>query len=68
MKTLTGRSPGEEIDRIRFAEVARLLVETNLTLDTIAERAGFRHPQYMAEAFRKREGMTPGEFRKRRKI
>ena len=68
MKALTGRSPGEEIDRIRFAEVARLLVETNLTLDTIAERAGFRHPQYMAEAFRKREGMTPGEFRKRRKI
>lgn len=68
MKALTGRSPGEEIDRIRFAEVSRLLVETNLTLDTIAERAGFRHPQYMAEAFRKREGMTPGEFRKRRKI
>ena len=68
MKALTGRSPGEEIDRIRFAEVARLLIETDLTLDVIAERAGFRHPQYMAEAFRKRTGSTPGEFRRRRKI
>jgi LacI family transcriptional regulator len=67
MKLLTGRSPGEEIDRIRFSEVERLLIETDLTLDAIAERAGFRHPQYMAEAFRKRSGMTPGEFRRRRK-
>jgi LacI family transcriptional regulator len=68
MKALTGRSPGEEIDRIRFAAVERLLVETDLTLDTIAERAGFQHPQYMAEAFKKRQGLTPGEFRRRRKI
>lgn len=68
MKALTGRSPGEEIDRIRFAVVERLLVETDLTLDSIAERAGFQYPQYMAEAFRKRHGMTPGEFRRRRKI
>jgi LacI family transcriptional regulator len=67
MKALTGRSPGEEIDRIRFAEVERLLIETDLTLDAIAERAGFKHPQYMAEAFRNRHDMTPGEFRKRRK-
>jgi LacI family transcriptional regulator len=67
MKALMGRSPGEEIDRIRFAEVARLLAETDLTLDAIAERAGFQHPQYMAEAFRKRHDMTPGEFRRRRK-
>lgn len=68
MKALTGRSPGEEIDRIRFAAVARLLVETDLTLDSIAERAGFRHPQYMAEAFKRRYDLTPGEFRRRRKI
>lgn len=67
MKLLTGRSPGEEIARIRFGEVERLLIETDLTLDSIAERAGFKHPQYMAEAFRKRQGVTPGEFRRRRK-
>lgn len=68
MKTLIGRSPGEEINRIRFAAVEKLLAQTNLTLDAIAARCGFTHPQYMAEAFRKRSGLTPGEFRKRRAI
>jgi len=65
MKSLIGRSPGEEISRLRFAAVEKLLTQTNLTLDAIAERCGFNHPQYMAEAFRKRKGITPGEFRKR---
>jgi LacI family transcriptional regulator len=64
MKALIGRSPGEEITRIRFSHVERLLTQTDLTLDAIAERAGFKHPQYMAEAFHKRTGMTPGAFRK----
>lgn len=68
MKSIIGRSPGEEINRIRFGQVETLLAQTDLTLDAIAQRAGFQHPQYMAEAFRKRAGITPGEFRKRRNI
>lgn len=68
MKTMIGRSPGEELIRIRFSQVERLLAQTDLTLDAIAERAGFKHPQYMAEAFRKRFGMTPGEYRKKNRI
>lgn len=67
MKALIGRSPGEEINRLRFAAVEKLLAQTDLTLDAIAARCGFAHPQYMAEAFKKRLGMTPGEFRNRRK-
>lgn len=68
MKALIGRSPGEEIIRLRFAAVEKLLIETDLTLDAIAARCGFNHPQYMAEAFRKRSGMTPGEFRRKRTV
>jgi LacI family transcriptional regulator len=68
MKALIGRSPGEEVDRMRFVMVQRLLEDTDLTLEAVAERAGFRHPQYMAEAFKQRMGMTPGEYRRRRKI
>ena len=66
MKALIGRSPGEEINRIRFAAVEKLLTQTDLTLDAIAVRCGFAHPQYMAEAFRNRTGITPGAFRKQR--
>ena len=68
MKALIGRSPGEEINRMRFAAVEKLLTQTELTLDAIAARCGFTHPQYMAGAFRKRNGITPGEFRKRRAL
>jgi LacI family transcriptional regulator len=67
MKALIGRSPGEEINRLRFAAVEKLLAQTDLTLDAIAARCGFTHPQYMAEAFRKRSGITPGDFRRSRK-
>lgn len=65
MKSLIGRSPGEEIARQKFAIVEQLLTHTGLTLDAIAAKCGFTHPQYMAEAFRKRTGLTPGQFRKR---
>jgi LacI family transcriptional regulator len=68
MKALIGRSPGEEITRIRFSHVERLLTQTDLTLDAIAERAGFKHPQYMAEAFHKRTGMTPGVYRRQNRV
>lgn len=68
MKALIGRSPGEEIIRIRFSHVERLLAQTDLTLDAIAERTGFRHPQYMAEAFHKRLGMTPGAYRRQNRV
>jgi LacI family transcriptional regulator len=68
MKAAIGRSPGEEINRIRFGVVESLLAQTDLTLEAIAERAGFAHPQYMAEAFRKRTGLTPGQFRARRGV
>ncbi len=68
MKASVGRSPGDELIRIRFGLVEKLLSQTDLTLDAIADRAGFKHPQYMAEAFRKRFGITPGEYRKRNRI
>lgn len=68
MKKMIGRSPGEELIRIRFTQVERLLAQTDLTLDAIADRAGFKHPQYMAEAFHKRAGITPGEYRRRNRM
>ncbi|MBL9131200.1 MAG: DNA-binding transcriptional regulator, partial [Verrucomicrobiaceae bacterium] len=67
MKSHIGRSPGEEIARQKFALVEQLLTHTGLTLDAIAAKCGFTHPQYMAEAFRKRTGLTPGQFRRSRK-
>ena len=63
MRRAIGRTPGEEIIRLRFNRVKRLLVETKLSRAAIADRCGFEHPQYMAEAFKRLFGMTPGSYR-----
>lgn len=64
MRSALGRSPKAEILRVRLAAVQRLLVETDLTLDALARRAGFDHPQYMSTLFRREVGLTPGEYRR----
>ncbi len=65
MKRLLGRSPQEEISRVRLRMVKELLAETDLTLERIAHRTGFAHVQYMVELFRNRFGVTPGQYRKK---
>ncbi|MCA9017560.1 MAG: substrate-binding domain-containing protein [Planctomycetaceae bacterium] len=62
-----GRSPHEEIMRIRLDRVKQLLEETDLSLIEIAERTGFRHPEYLNVAFKKQTGTTPGSFRRKQK-
>jgi LacI family transcriptional regulator len=65
MQAALGRSPNEEINRVRIERVRELLVETDLKLGAIALRAGFRGPQYLVASFKKRTGMTPGDYRRR---
>lgn len=64
MKAALGRSPKEEIQRLRFRVVERLLSDTDLTIDAIAEQTGFTHSHYFQSAFRERYGETPGAFRR----
>ena len=65
MRQVLGRSPKAEITRIQLDRIRSLLIETDLPLAGIAERAGFRYPQYMCSLFRQTFGLTPGEFRNR---
>ena len=61
-----GRTPHEEIVRVQFAHVERLLLETELPLEDIAVRCGFRHPEYLSVAFKRRYGVSPSQWRGRR--
>ncbi len=65
MKAALGRTPKEEILRVRFREVERLLRETDLTIDAIATQTGFAHSHYLQAAFKTSRGETPGEFRRK---
>ena len=61
---ILGNSPKAEILRVRLERVCRLLAESDLPLAEVAQKAGFEHPEYMSRLFKKKMGITPGEFRK----
>lgn len=61
---LVGRSPKAEILRVQLARARQLLTETDLSLAIIAERTGFKHPEYFNSLFRLKLGVTPGRYRR----
>ncbi len=65
-KKYLGRTPHEELTRLRMNRAKRLLIETDLTLAAIAERAGFEHTEYFSTAFKREVGQSPREFRRDR--
>lgn len=58
-----GRTPHAEILRVRLLRVQQLLVETDLPIATIAQRAGFVHAEYLTVAFKRESGMAPSVYR-----
>jgi len=64
LRAALGRSPGEEIARLRLAAIARLFAETRLSLREVAERCGFRHAEYLHVFVRRMTGLTPGAWRR----
>lgn len=60
-----GRTPKEEIDRIRADHAGDLLKRTNLTLQKIAADCGFNGSDEFCRFFKRVKGMTPGTWRSR---
>jgi LacI family transcriptional regulator len=65
-KSLTGRTVHYELQRRRLDIAQRLLTCSNLTLQVIAERSGFRSAHYMSDVFRRELGYPPGKLRQQR--
>lgn len=59
-----GRSPKQELNRLRMEEVKRLLREQPDTLEQIADKCGFSSGIYLSQFFRRETGITPGTYRK----
>ncbi|MEO6002358.1 MAG: DNA-binding transcriptional regulator [Opitutus sp.] len=66
-KRLFGHTPHEHILRTKLARVRAMLVETDLPVALIAERAGFEHTEYLSVAFRREMGVTPSAYRQRQR-
>jgi AraC family transcriptional regulator, transcriptional activator of pobA len=61
----TGRSVQRWITERRMAQARRLLRETDLTIETIATRVGYRQPSYFIKHFRRDHTVTPAIWRRR---
>jgi LacI family transcriptional regulator len=58
-----GRTPHDEIMRVRLERAKALLEGTELPLEAVAHRCGFRHAEYMSRVFRRELATTPGHWR-----
>ena len=64
-QAVVGRSVHDEIVRVQLRKAEELLRETDLSIGSVAEKAGFNHQEYMGAVFKSRTGMTPREYRRR---
>jgi LacI family transcriptional regulator len=67
MKQALGRTPLQAILHLRFEAVRELLAETDLSVKAIALRCGFPSGPKLSSAFALAEGMTPTEYRRKRR-
>lgn len=58
-----GCSPRDYLGQVRIQAAKSLLLETDLTVSTIAARTGFPDPSYFTRFFHQQVGLTPSEFR-----
>ncbi len=62
---ILGRSPSEEIRRVRLEKAKRLLIETQMSLSEIAEETGYLYTTHLSKHIKQYLGCAPIAFRKR---
>lgn len=63
----TGQTMSGYIERVRIEHAAVLLERSRLSVTDVAAQVGFATRQQLGAAFRRRLGMTPGEYRAKRR-
>lgn len=63
LRQVTGRTPAQEIKRIRINQARRLLSKTNLSVEEIAEACGYASYNYLGNVFKQETGFSPGQYR-----
>lgn len=58
-----GKTPMVYLSMVRARAMARLLVETNMTVAAVAAKVGWRSRSHAADAFRRSIGVTPDKYR-----
>ena len=66
-KSITGTSPLEYRNNIRLDHAKEFLADTNMPINEIARRSGFSSATYFCDAFKKKNGVSPSQYRKTEK-
>jgi len=67
IKNITGMTPNDYILHVKLNKSVSLLLENlNLTIAEIAYQLGFASPAYFSKCFKKKYGVTPAEYRKKK--
>jgi len=65
VRRYSNHSAMEWINISRLAMARSLLINTDMSVGEVSEAVGLEDPSYFTRFFRKQEGMTPSEFRKK---
>ncbi|MBC3887157.1 2-isopropylmalate synthase [Acetobacterium paludosum] len=65
IKDKSGNTFGEIVKKVRMKKARTLLKSENMTVEVIAEKAGYQNVEHFNRQFKKIYGMTPVEFRKK---
>lgn len=60
-----GRTPAEEIRRVRLERARQLLLETDLPIPSVSAASGFGSPEYLSFVFKSEFNETPHKYRSR---
>lgn len=64
-KEVCGVTPVKYIQSVRLSEASKLLQETTLPVNSVADAVGYSDVKYFYDIFRREFGVAPGEYRKR---
>jgi transcriptional regulator GlxA family with amidase domain len=64
-KRETGLAPARFVEKVRLEAAVKLLEQTRLSLETIAQECGFQSGEHLRLAFIRRFSITPSEYRDR---
>ncbi|MFN8345358.1 MAG: AraC family transcriptional regulator [Spirosomataceae bacterium] len=64
VKAVTGKSTTQWIDNMIVLEAKVLLCQSHLSINEVATEIGLHDPSYFSRLFKKKEGITPSDFRR----
>ena len=68
LKKETGKTTTEHLHSYLIDEAKNILLKPNKSISEVAYELGFEYPQYFSRLFKKKEGLSPSEFREKYKM